>query len=125
MTPRAPRIVFMGSPEFALPVLEALVEHFPVVGVVTQPDKPAGRGSRLTPPPVKTRAQALGLPVIQPRRLTEPEALAQLRAWDPDLIVVAAFGQILKLSSLSLPKILFVRTSLVVDNFWLRRGLWQ
>jgi len=104
MMHRAPRIVFMGSPEFALPILDALVEHFPVVGVVTQPDKPAGRGNRLTPPAVKVRAQALGLPVIQPRRLSEPETMAQLRAWAPDLIVVAAFGQILKPEVLQLPR---------------------
>ncbi len=99
-----PRIVFMGSPEFALPTLEALARHYPVVGVVTQPDKPAGRGNRLTPPPVKVRAEALGLPVMQPRRLSDPRAMATLRAWNPDLIVVAAFGQILKPEVLQLPR---------------------
>ncbi len=97
------RIVFMGSPEFALPTLQALADHYPVVGVVTQPDRPAGRGRKLAPPPVKTLAQELGLPVIQPRRLKEPEAMAQLTDWQPDLIVVAAFGQILRRNVLELP----------------------
>lgn len=97
------RIIFMGSPEFALPTLQALATNFEVVGVVTQPDKPAGRGQVLTPPPVKVLAQELGLPVIQPRRLKEPEAMAQLQAWQPDLIVVAAFGQILRPAVLDLP----------------------
>ncbi|NPA30670.1 MAG: methionyl-tRNA formyltransferase [Chloroflexi bacterium] len=98
-----PRVVFMGSPEFALPTLEALVRHYPVVGVVTQPDRPAGRGNRLTPPPVKKRALELGLPIMQPRRLSDPQAWATLQEWNPDLIVVAAFGQILKPEVLQLP----------------------
>ncbi|MFZ6029651.1 MAG: methionyl-tRNA formyltransferase [Chloroflexota bacterium] len=98
------RVVFMGSPEFALPTLQALAEHYPVVGVVTQPDKPAGRGRTLTPPPIKVLAGQLGLPVIQPRRLRQPEAMEQLEAWNPNLIVVAAFGQILKPEVLDLPQ---------------------
>jgi methionyl-tRNA formyltransferase len=97
------RIVFMGSPEFALPTLRALHAQYLVVGVVTQPDKPAGRGQTLTPPPVKALAQELGIPLIQPRRLREPEAMAQLREWNPHLVVVAAFGQILKPEALNLP----------------------
>ncbi len=97
------KIVFMGSPEFALPTLQALAGRFAVVGVVTQPDRPAGRGRKLAPPPVKTLAQELGLPVIQPRRLKEPQAMQQLAAWQPDLIVVAAFGQILRRNVLELP----------------------
>ena len=96
-------IVFMGSPEFALPTLRALAEHYQVTGVGTQADRPAGRGRQLTPPPVKILAQELGLPVIQPKRLGEPEAMQQLRSWAPDLIVVAAFGQILRLELLDLP----------------------
>ena len=96
-------IVFMGSPDFALPALRALAEHFHVAGVITQPDRPAGRGRQLTPPPVKILAQELELPVIQPKRLGEPEAMQQLRSWAPDLIVVAAFGQILRLELLDLP----------------------
>jgi len=97
------RIVFMGSPEFALPTLRELAAHYTVVGVVTQPDRPAGRGQKLTPPPVKVLAQSLGLPVIQPEKLRQPEAMAQLQAWQPDLIVVAAFGQILRQNVLDLP----------------------
>ena len=67
-----------------------------VVGVVTQPDRPAGRGGRLQPPAVKAAAMRLGLPVIQPEKIRHPETMAQLQAWTPDLIVVAAFGQILR-----------------------------
>ncbi len=98
------RVVFMGSPEFALPTLRTLVSRYQVVGVVTQPDRPAGRGRALTPPPVKALALELDLPVIQPRRLREPEAMEQLRRWSPELIVVAAFGQILRPAVLDLPR---------------------
>jgi len=93
----------MGSPEFALPTLKALAERYPVVGVVTQPDRPAGRGNILTPPPVKVLAQQLGLEVFQPEKLRTPEAMEKLRSWNPDLIVVAAFGQILRQEVLDLP----------------------
>jgi methionyl-tRNA formyltransferase len=99
-----PHTVFMGSPEFALPVLRKLATQYPVVGVVTQPDRPAGRGRVLTPPPVKVMADELMLPVIQPRRLSEAEALEALQAWSPQLIVVAAFGQILRPAVLDLPE---------------------
>jgi methionyl-tRNA formyltransferase len=98
------RIVFMGSPDFAVPALEALAVHCTVIGVVTQPDRPAGRGGMLNPPAVKAAARRLGIPVIQPEKLRNPEAMAQLRAWAPDLIVVAAFGQILRPDVLNLPK---------------------
>lgn len=94
----------MGSPDFALPSLNALAERCQIVGVVTQPDRPFGRGRELKAPPVKTRALALNLPVIQPLKLRDPEALAQLQAWRPDLIVVAAFGQILRKEILDLPQ---------------------
>ena len=97
------RIVFMGSPDFALPTLQALYEHYQVVGVVTQPDRPAGRGRQPQASPVKQAAQALGLEVYQPVSLRKPEGLAQLSAWAPDLIVVAAFGQILPKAVLDLP----------------------
>ena len=97
------RIVFMGSPDFALPTLEALEKAFEVVGVVTQPDRPSGRGQKMTPPDVRILAEKLGLPIIQPVRLNEPEAMAQLKAWSPDVIVVAAFGQILREEVLTLP----------------------
>jgi methionyl-tRNA formyltransferase len=97
------RIVFMGSPDFALPTLGKLIEHFNVVGVVTQPDRPAGRGRTLTPPPIKNLALAHNIEVIQPEKLRKPEALAQLQDWKPDVIVVAAFGQILRQNVLDLP----------------------
>lgn len=98
------KIVFMGSPEFALPILRALAQQYHLVGVVTQPDRPAGRGKSLTPPAVKTLALQLGLPVIQPPRLSDPSALEIIQQWHPDLIIVAAFGQILKPIILQLPK---------------------
>src|SRR5215211_7712954 len=97
-------VVFMGSPDFALPTLRALAEHHEVVGVVTQPDRASGRGRELKAPPVKRLARELGVPVMQPEKLRLPEAMEQLRAWDPDLIVVAAFGQILKQDVLELPR---------------------
>ncbi len=100
---RVARIVFMGTPAFAVPSLQALAEQHSVVGVVTQPDRPAGRGRQVASPAVKVAAQAAGLPVIQPRRLREPEAMQQLHAWAPDLIVVAAFGQLLRSEVLDLP----------------------
>jgi methionyl-tRNA formyltransferase len=97
------RIVFMGSPEFALPSLRGLTVNYRVVGVVTQPDRPAGRGRELTPPPVKTLSIELGIPYIQPIRLKDPPVLQQLEDWAPDVIVVAAFGQILRPAVLDLP----------------------
>jgi methionyl-tRNA formyltransferase len=98
------RVLFYGTPEFALPTLEALLEHHQVVGVVTQPDKPAGRGRRLTPSPVKRRALAAGVPVLQPARLRDPEWPARLAELEPDVAVVAAFGQILPKAVLDVPK---------------------
>jgi methionyl-tRNA formyltransferase len=99
-----PRTVFMGSPEFAIPTLRRLAQEYPVVGVVTQPDRPSGRGRNLTPPPVKTLALQIGIPVMQPEKLRLPEAMEQLRLWAPQLIVVAAFGQILRQEVLDLPE---------------------
>ncbi len=94
----------MGSPAFAMPVLKMLAAGYPVIGVVTQPDRPAGRGQVLTPPPVKGLANSLRIPIIQPARLKEQAAMDQLLAWQPDLIVVAAFGQILRQAVLDLPR---------------------
>lgn len=100
-----PRTVFMGSPDFAVPALRALAAaKYPVVGVITQPDRPAGRGNVLTPPLVKVAALELGLEVCQPEKLRAPEAMQQLQTWNPDLIVVAAFGQILRPEVLTLPR---------------------
>ncbi|MBN8655338.1 MAG: methionyl-tRNA formyltransferase [Anaerolineae bacterium] len=98
------RIVFMGSPDFALSTLRSLAKNYQVVGVVTQPDRASGRGRELKAPPVKLLAQELNIPVMQPQKLREPEAMQQLQTWNPDLIVVAAFGQILKKDVLDLPK---------------------
>ena len=91
----------MGSPAFAVPSLRTAAELYPIVGVVTQPDKPAGRGKQLTPCAVKTTALELGLPVLQPDKMLG--AMDQLRAWQPDLIIVAAFGKILRADVLNLP----------------------
>ncbi|HEX7619699.1 MAG TPA: methionyl-tRNA formyltransferase [Anaerolineales bacterium] len=97
------RIVFMGTPDFAVPSLEALAARFSIVGVVTQPDRPAGRGAILHPPAVKVAALRLGIPVFQPEKLRSPEVMTQLRDWSPDMIVVTAFGQILRPEVLDMP----------------------
>jgi len=97
------RIIFMGSPEFAVPSLEVLSRAHHVVGVVTQPDRLAGRGSRLRPPAVKVAAEKLGLPVYQPQTLRHPDAISRLVGWEAEVIVVAAFGQILDAEVLELP----------------------
>ncbi len=98
------KIVFMGSPDFSLSALRLLAEKYQVVGVITQPDRASGRGRELKAPPVKTFALELNIPVIQPEKLREPEAMQKLQEWNPDLIVVAAFGQILRKDVLDLPK---------------------
>ena len=101
------RIVFMGTADFGASCLEALAgarEH-QLVGVVTQPDRPAGRRQALTPPPIKTLALKHGLSVFQPERIRRPEAVEQLRALAPELIVVVAYGQILPKDVLSLPRL--------------------
>ena len=99
------RIVYMGSPEIAVPSLKALAEHHQVVGVVTQPDREAGRGKKIVSPPVKEAAIALNIPVIQPERMKVPGTFEQLQDWAPDLIVVMAFGQILRRNVLELPRL--------------------
>lgn len=98
------RIVYMGSPEFARVILACVARDYSITGVVTQPDKPAGRGKVLTPPPVKVLAEQLGCEVIQPRRLRDPEYFEILEKWNLDVIVVAAYGQILRQNILDLPK---------------------
>lgn len=98
------RIVFMGTPDFAVPSLLALVDAgYQVVGVVTQPDRPRGRKQVLTPPPVKVVAQEKGLPVFQPESIKDPAFLPLLRELQPDVVVVAAYGQILPADVLNLP----------------------
>ena len=106
----------MGSPEFAVPSLRAVAEAgYNVFGVYTQPDRPAGRGRKLAPPPVKAVAGALGLPIFQPERLRQNEAMVQLRELQPDLILVAAYGQILRPAVIDLPRfgVLNVHASLL------------
>jgi len=99
------RLVFMGTPQFAVPPLQSLAEAgHDIAGVVTRTDKPAGRGRTLAAPPVKTAAEQRGLPVFQPRRVREPEFIETLRKLRPEAIVVAAYGQILPKEILSLPK---------------------
>ena len=99
------RVIFMGSPEFAVPPLGHLIlSQYHIVAVYTQPDKPAGRGRSLVPTPVKRAAITWKLPVVQPASLKEPEVVAQIADFHPDVIVVAAFGQILPQSVLDLPR---------------------
>ena len=97
------RIVFMGTPEFAVPSLRALCEHgYEVAGVFTQPDRPRGRGNRLSPSPVKEYALSQGIPVFQPEKIRR-DGVDDLRALAPDLCVTAAFGQILSQEILDIP----------------------
>ncbi|MCI8453304.1 MAG: methionyl-tRNA formyltransferase [Lachnospiraceae bacterium] len=99
------RIVFMGTPDFAVPTLEALATGgHTVVGVVTQPDMPKGRGHQVSETPVKKKAVMLGIPVYQPKKVKEPEFVAILKELAPEAIVVAAFGQILTPEILTLPR---------------------
>lgn len=99
------RIVFMGTPDFSVPVLKQLIcDGYEVVGVVTQPDKPKGRKKELTPPPVKVEAEKYGIPILQPMKIREKEQYEQVLALKPDLIVTAAFGQILPKELLEAPK---------------------
>jgi len=100
-----PRVVFLGTPEFAVPSLEALAisRQYEIVSVVTQPDRPAGRGRRVRPSPVKVAAERLGLPVWTPRTLRSPEAVARLRDLAPDVGVVVAYGEILRPEVLAIP----------------------
>ncbi|WP_018953629.1 methionyl-tRNA formyltransferase [Thioalkalivibrio sulfidiphilus] len=98
------RIVYAGTPEFAVPALQALIDSpHQVVAVYTQPDRPAGRGRKLTPSPVKRLALEHGIPVEQPERLKSPEVQARLRAYAPDVMVVAAYGLILPRAVLEIP----------------------
>ena len=98
------RVVFMGTPDFAVPTLAALIENHEVVGVVTQPDKRKGRGKVMAFTPVKEKALEYDIPVYQPVKVGEEEFIETLRGLDPEVIVVAAFGQILPESILNMPK---------------------
>ncbi|MCE4048364.1 MULTISPECIES: methionyl-tRNA formyltransferase [Bacillaceae] len=100
------KIVFMGTPDFSVPVLQRIIgDGYEVIAVVTQPDRPVGRKKVLTPPPVKVEALKHGIPVYQPEKIRQSEELAQIIALNPDLIVTAAFGQILPKELLDAPKL--------------------
>lgn len=108
LTPRPPerslRIVFFGTPAFAVPALRHLLtSRHPVVGVVTQPDRPRGRGQKVQPSPVKALAREHGLPIVQPERLLDSAFEETLRAWAPDLGVVAAYGRLIPEGLLAIP----------------------
>ena len=99
------RVVFMGTPDFAVGTLEKLSEAgYEVVGVVTQPDKPKGRSKQLSASPVKQKALELGIPVYQPVRVRNAECIEEIRKFQADVFVVAAFGQILPKELLEMPK---------------------
>ncbi|MBB2478720.1 methionyl-tRNA formyltransferase [Bacillus sp. APMAM] len=99
------KIIFMGTPDFSVPVLDRLVsDGYDVAAVVTQPDRPVGRKRVLTPPPVKVAAQKYNIPVHQPEKIKDPEELEKILALKPDLIVTAAFGQILPKKLLDAPE---------------------
>ncbi|MBM4763980.1 methionyl-tRNA formyltransferase [Bacillus sp. B15-48] len=99
------KIIFMGTPDFSVPVLQQLLKDgYEVVAVVTQPDRPVGRKKILTPPPVKVEALKHGIPVYQPEKIRNEEELKPILALNPDLIVTAAFGQILPKALLEAPK---------------------
>ncbi len=98
------KIVFMGTPEFAVPTLKSLCMRYDVKAVVTMPDTKSGRGYKLTPPPVKIVAQEFNVPILQPYSIKEPEIIEKLEEIGPDAIIVAAFGKILPESILDMPK---------------------
>lgn len=99
------RVVFMGTPDFAVPCLQALIDDkYDVCGVITQPDKPKGRGYQLTPPPVKQLALEYGIPVYQPTKMRDGSVLDLLKQLRPDIIVVTAYGRILPKEILDYPK---------------------
>lgn len=98
------KIVFMGTPDFAVPCLEVCHELGEVIAVVTQPDRPKGRGKKLAPPPVKEKANQLGLRVLQPEKIKTSEATELIESLKPDLMIVVAYGQILSKRLLDIPK---------------------
>ena len=94
------RVVFMGTPEFAVPSLQALIDHHQVAGVVTQPDRQRGRGKKVQFSPVKEKAVAYDIPVLQPERARDEAFIEELAKLDPEVIVVVAYGQILPEASM-------------------------
>lgn len=104
--PNRPQIIFMGTPGFAVPGLKALVEQgHDILAVVTQPDRPKGRGRKIVPSPVKTFARACEIEVLQPKYASSPEFCEKIRNKGPDILIVVAFGQILKKALLEIPRI--------------------
>jgi methionyl-tRNA formyltransferase len=99
------RIVFMGTPEFAVPTLEAVASRHQMAGVFTQPDKPAGRGQNLAPPPVKRCAERLGLALFQPAKIRTPEVHETLRSLAPDAVVIVGYGKIIPQSIIDIPRL--------------------
>ncbi|WP_414046644.1 methionyl-tRNA formyltransferase [Macrococcus equi] len=100
-----PNIIFMGTPDFSAPILKAVHKKFGVSHVITQPDKPVGRKRILTPPPVKAQALELGIEVYQPEKMTSDEAYAYVKDLNPDLIITAAYGQLLPERILEIPRL--------------------
>lgn len=98
------KTIFMGTPEFAVPILDAICDKVELIAVVTQPDKPKGRGHKLMPSPVKNWALEHEIPILQPIKIKTEEATAEIEAMKPDLIIVVAFGQILSQKILDIPK---------------------
>lgn len=102
---RALRVIFLGTPGFALPSLRVVADATTLVAVVTQPDKPAGRGKKLTTPPVAEAARRLGVPVLQPRTLKDHGVVAALAGYQPDLLVTVAYGRIIPRAVIALPRL--------------------
>ena len=98
------RVVFLGTPDFAVPALRSLVDNYEVVAVITQPDRPRGRGGKITPSPVKVEAQKLGIPVYQFEKISV-EGVDTLKQLNPDIMVTAAYGQILSTEVLNIPRL--------------------
>ena len=98
------RLLFMGTPDFAVPTLVELARDYQISGVITQPDRPTGRGRKLIPNPVKQTAENLHLNLFQPQNTNSASAMEKIRDWNPDLICVTAFGQILSPELLSIPE---------------------
>ncbi len=117
------RVVFLGTPEFAVPSLDALVASgHSVLAVYTQPDRPKGRGQQLAESPVKQAASRLGIPIFQPERIRRPENFEQLRAFEADLMVVVGYGQIIPQSIIDLPQFGYLECSCFAAAEVSRRG---
>ena len=120
------RIIFMGTPQFACPTLQMLIDRGEkVVAAVTQPDRPKGRGQQMQQPPVKVLAEQHGIPVLQPQKVRASEAIEEIRACSPDLIVVIAFGQILPnlVSAITVVATLQIAQVIILESFLSFLGL--